>query len=173
MCEITFRKASPDDAEIIMEIIDYARRKMLDEGKKQWDENYPTRVHIDADIAGGLGHVICIDGRPEAYGAICLNEEPAYNNITGGKWLSDLPYVVVHRLAVSEQKRRIGLGMLFMQHVETIMRQRGIESFKVDTNYDNRAMIGLLDKMHFIYCGEIKYDRGKRMAYEKLLRQHH
>lgn len=38
----TFRKASAADAGAIMEIIDFARHKMLDEGRRQWDEHYPA-----------------------------------------------------------------------------------------------------------------------------------
>ena len=46
----TFRKASAADAGAIMEIIDFARHKMLDEGKRQWDEHYPALRDIMADI---------------------------------------------------------------------------------------------------------------------------
>lgn len=168
MKDFIFRKAMPADAGAIMEIIDYARRRMLDEGKQQWDEHYPLLKDINADIEAGHGMVLCIDGRVVAYGAVIFGEEPAYRHITNGKWLSDLPYVVVHRLAVSKGHRQRGLGELFMRQVEDMMRQNGVHSFKIDTNFDNVAMLHLLEKLHFTYCGEIRYGRGIRKAYEKL-----
>lgn len=169
MGEVVFRRALEGDAGSIMEIIDFARQKMLAEGKQQWDEGYPLRSDIDADISGGDAYVLCIGGRVVAYGVIIFGEEPAYRHIVNGKWLSDQPYVVVHRLAVSGRERRRGLGRLFMQRVEQMMAERGVHSFKVDTNFDNEAMLHMLDKLSFSYCGEINYERGTRMAFEKVL----
>lgn len=166
--DIMLRPATFADVPTIMDIIDYARRRMLAEGKQQWNEAYPTSEHIEADIRGGYGYVMCLRGGIVAYGAIIFGEEPAYRHITKGQWLSEQPYVVLHRLAVSGSVRERGLGTLFMQRVEELMRERGIHSFKVDTNFDNFAMQRVLEKLHFHYCGEIAYERGTRMAYEKL-----
>ena len=94
--------------------------------------------------------------------------EPAYNSIEG-RWLSEQPYVVVHRLAVADEMKQKGIASLFMQKVEKLSRSQGIHSFKVDTNFDNFYMHRMLEKLGFSYCGEILYQRGTRMAYEKLL----
>lgn len=169
MKDFVFREAWPIDVDAIMEIIDYARCRMLDEGKQQWDEHYPLRKDIEADIAARHGMVLCMAGRVEAYGAVIFGEEPAYRHIDKGRWLSEQPYAVVHRLAVSQRQRQKGLGMLMMQQVEEMAHQRGVYSIKIDTNFDNTAMLHLLKKMHFTYCGEVNYSRGTRKAYEKLL----
>lgn len=166
----TFRKASAADAGAIMEIIDFARHKMLDEGRRQWDEHYPALRDIMADIDHGHGYVICRAGRIAAYGAICFDGEPAYGDIDG-QWQSnaDEPYMVVHRLAVAGGERRQGLGSLFLQQAWQLMLRQGIRSFRIDTNFDNDAMLGVLEKMGFSYCGEIHYGRGTRRAYEKVV----
>ncbi len=167
-----FRPATQADLNDIMDIIDYARQRMLAEGKRQWDEHYPQREHIEADIRGGYGHVLCQSGEVVAYGAILFGKEPepAYRHLTGGTWLSEQPYVVVHRLAVAGTARGRGFGLLLMSQVESLMRERGVRSFKVDTNFDNFAMQHILEKMHFRYCGDIHYgERGSRMAYEKII----
>ena len=166
---VQFRRASADDVPGIMEIIDYAREKMLEAGKKQWDASYPTLEHISGDLEAGHGYVLCADGEIAAYGAVVFGEEPAYRHIRGGSWLSIQPYVVLHRLAVSGKYKRNGMATRFMAEVEAMMRMRGVHSFKVDTNYDNEAMLSLLDKLQFRYCGEIEYEKGTRMAYEKLI----
>ena len=57
-----------------------------------------------------------------------------------------------------------------MKHVEQLARQRGITSFRIDTNHDNDAMLHILDKQGFAYCGNVSYPPDKvRMAFEKLL----
>lgn len=166
--EIIFRKASLNDLDTISDILRRAVQKMLSEGKKQWTEKYPTRVHAQADIERGVGHVLELDGKVVAYGAVVLDGEPAYLGLEG-EWLSDMPYVVVHRIAVDSEIMGRGLGAGFLKEVENYALSKDIHSFRIDTNYDNFAMLHLLPKLGFTYCGEVTYESGKRKAFEKLL----
>lgn len=164
----TFRQAAKRDIDSIMPIIRQAVSQMLSEDKHQWDHTYPQRSHIADDIARSCGYVICAGGRPAAYGAIVFSGEPAYKGIRGC-WLTDGPYVVVHRLAVDRTHRRKGLASRFMAEAERLALESGIHSLRVDTNHDNTRMQGLLARLGFTYCGDISYPQGDRMAYEKLL----
>ena len=167
--EYTFREASTADIPRIMEIIGEAKRQMAREGKNQWDDAYPTRADIESDIAGGAARVMLVGtGRIVAYGAIALTGEPAYNDIRG-RWLSDRPYAVLHRLAVAEETKGRGVGLLFIREAERLAIAAGVKSFKVDTNHDNSRMLRLLEKAGFTFCGTIRYPQGERMAFEKLL----
>ena len=167
--DLIFRPANGQDLPAILEIIDYARQRMLAEGKKQWNEAYPTETHISGDLREGNGYVVCDGGQVVAYGAIVFGEEPAYRDIRKGAWLTEQPYVVVHRLAVAGNARRQGLGTFFLQQVERLMQEKGVHSFKADTNFDNTAMLHTFEKLGFQYCGEIYYDKGARMAFEKVI----
>ena len=167
--EYVFRKATIADFNDIMTIIEDAKKQMLQEGKDQWNDAYPNREHIEADIKETYAYVLQHNGKLLAYGAVMFTEEPAYNHIHDGQWLSSLPYVVLHRFAVSKQARGQGIGALFMQNVEQLSRDKNIYSFKADTNYDNERMLHMFDKMGFTYCGKISYPQGERMAFEKLL----
>ena len=40
---------------------------------------------------------------------------------------------------------------------------------KVDTNFDNAAMLHILKKLVYTYCGEVYLAGGERKAFEKLL----
>lgn len=60
-----------------------------------------------------------------AYGAIVFDGEPAYEALDG-TWLSDSPYVVVHRLAVADEALGLGLGTEFLNRTEQLARRRGI-----------------------------------------------
>ena len=141
---------------------------MAREGKHQWDENYPTHCNIETDVKNGTAHVLLTEGKIVAYGAAILTGEPAYNNIEG-RWLDSQPYVVLHRLAVTEKSKGHGIGLLFIKEVEKLALAAGVHSFKIDTNHDNSRMLKLLAKTGFTFCGNITYPQGERMAYEKLL----
>lgn len=163
-----FRRARQEEADRIMEIMDQAREAMYAAGNYQWDAHYPAISDISADIQKGNAWVVARDGRALAYGAVVYSGEPAYAKIDG-HWLSDVPYVVVHRLAVAAEAKRQGVAQAFMSHVEVQARQQGVCSFRVDTKDTNLPMQHLLAKLGFHFCGTIYYPKGSRMAYEKLL----
>lgn len=165
---LVFRTAVDGDVPAIAEILGQAVQRMLAEGKRQWDETYPTAKHVRADIENGNGYVLEKEGEVIGYVAVVFTGEPAYECLDG-RWLSNGRYVVAHRMAVSQNVRGHGYGRIFMETIEGFARKHGIASFKVDTNFDNFAMLGLLDKLGFSYCGEIEYESGSRMAFEKLI----
>ena len=109
------------------------------------------------------------EGQIVAYGAVVFTGESSYNDIQG-KWLTEQPYVVLHRLAVSECDKGHGIGQRFMEEVERMSVAKGVFSFKVDTNHDNERMLRVLEKTGFTYCGNIFFQGDYRMAYEKLLK---
>ncbi len=166
--EYTFRRATTADADRIMEIIEQAKRQMWREGKNQWTAAYPARGNIDTDIQQGAAHVLLHAGHIVAYGAVVLTGEPVYEEIRG-QWLTNQPYVVLHRLAVADEAKGHGVGAWFMHGVERVAAAAGVHSFRVDTNHDNSRMLRLLDKEGFTFCGNVYYQQGERMAYEKLL----
>ena len=86
--------------------------------------------------------------------------EPAYGAIDGA-WLTGGDYVVLHRLAVADGEKGRGVAAEFMRRTEALARGRGVGSFRVDTNFDNRYML------RFAYCGKIIYESGERLAFEK------
>ncbi|MDE6099647.1 MAG: GNAT family N-acetyltransferase [Paramuribaculum sp.] len=164
-----FRKATLSDFPSAAGIIRLAVEHMLIHGRTQWDMSYPTDADILNDITDERAFVLTDSGQTVvAYGAVSFNNEPAYNNIEGD-WLSDTPYVVVHRLAVAPSERGHGYGRIFLESVETLASATGIGSFRIDTNNDNTEMLSLLSRLGFEHCGTVNYDHGKRMAFEKLI----
>ncbi len=171
----SFRKATEADSARAWEIILQAKALMASEGRNQWTESYPAPSNIAADIASETAYVLCVDDVPMVYGAVIFTGEPAYDQLSGS-WLSDrLPdneecaYVVVHRLAAAEEGRGKGLAQRYFEEVSRLALSRGVRSFKVDTNFDNRAMLHIIKKCGFTFCGEIVYPQGSRLAFEKLL----
>lgn len=165
---LLFRKAGLADVPAISAILKQAVARMLAEGKCQWNENYPNATHVCTDIENGVGHVLESEGQVVGYGAVVFTGEPAYDHLKG-RWLTDGRYVVVHRLAVNREAKEKGLGRAFMQTVEDYAKTKKVPSFRVDTNFDNDAMLTLLHRLGFTHCGEIRYESGPRLAFEKKL----
>lgn len=103
-----------------------------------------------------------------AYAAAAYDGEPAYEAIEG-RWLTEGPYVVVHRLAVADEAKKRGTATAFLRHVETEALAQGTRSFRIDTAHDNLYMQRMLKTLQFSYCGRIRYPSGERLAYEKPL----
>ncbi|MDR1368576.1 MAG: GNAT family N-acetyltransferase [Dysgonamonadaceae bacterium] len=163
-----FRKASVADIEPIWQIILQAKEQMRLRNSRQWQNGYPNEENIIRDVEKGYGYVLCLDNCVIAYAAVIFAGEPAYENLKG-EWLTNQPYVVVHRLAVADRMKQCGMATLFMQKVEELSHGNNICSFRVDTNFDNLYMQKILAKLGFTYCGEIMYQQDVRMAYEKIL----
>lgn len=161
-------EACTEDVERILSIIAQAQARMRAAGSAQWQDGYPAREHILADIARGYGRVLLHSGSVAVYGAVVFDGEPAYRELEGA-WLTDGPYVAVHRLAVADETLGRGLATRFMLATEALARSRDVGSFRVDTNFDNRRMLRLLAKLGFVRCGEVLYRGAPRIAFEKIL----
>ena len=93
--------------------------------------------------------------------------EPAYNDLTGGKWLTEGDYAVVHRLCVNEIFVGMGFAKRFMSAAEA-MASESVKSMRIDTHPDNKIMQSLIDRMGYTYCGDVVIE-SRRLAYEKVL----
>lgn len=183
--QFLFRAATTRDTGRILQIIRQAQAQMRRAGSLQWQDGYPSAAHVEADLARGAGRVLCIPeseqahgrepatdaqapGRVIAYGAVVFDGEPAYETIEGA-WRTPQPYVVVHRLAVADGYKGRGVARSFLLRVEKQARAEGMRGFRIDTNFDNRPMLRLLERLGFTCCGKIRYQSGERLAFEKRL----
>lgn len=166
--EIKLRKAAIEDRDIIWNILQQAIERRKKDGSTQWQNGYPNLDTVESDIAKGFGYVLTVGGKIAVYAALILNDEPAYSTIEGA-WLSNGEFVVVHRVAVDEKFAGQGMVKKLFDHIEDFTRSHGIQSVKVDTNYDNTAMLKILESKGYSYCGEVVLSGGVRKAFEKII----
>jgi predicted GNAT superfamily acetyltransferase len=166
--EIRLRKADAADRDIIWNIIQQAIERRRIDGSTQWQDGYPNLGTVESDIEKGFGYVMTVDGEIAVYTALILNDEPAYSTIDGA-WLSNGEFVVVHRVAVDEKFAGRGMVKKLFDLIEDFTKSKGIQSIKVDTNFDNTAMLKILDSKGYSYCGEVFLAGGMRKAFEKLI----
>ncbi|AZA50346.1 GNAT family N-acetyltransferase [Chryseobacterium carnipullorum] len=166
--ETKLRKAEMEDRNEIWDIIQQSIERRKQDGSTQWQNGYPNMGTVESDIAKGFGYVLTIDGEIAVYAALILNDEPAYSTIEGA-WLSDGEFLVVHRVAVDAKFAGRGMVKKLFDHIEEVTKSHGIQSIKVDTNYDNMAMLKILESKGYSYCGEVLLADGMRKAYEKII----
>ena len=166
--KLKFRQATPDDSREIWQILQQAILRRKNDGSRQWQDGYPNTGTVQSDIEHGIGYVLTENDAVAAYAAVIYNDEPAYEAIEG-KWLSDADFNVVHRVAVSDQAAGKGFATEVFRRIEEFSRKNGILSIKVDTNFDNVAMLRILEKLGYKYCGEVYFRGSARKAFEKVL----
>ncbi len=162
-------KANIEQVGRIMEIVEQARLLLRQSGSPQWQNGYPQAADIEEDCRRQIAHIMLDGDEIIAYGAVIFTGEAAYNALEG-KWLSDRPYVVLHRLAVAQARRGQGVATRFFEAVARMAAARGVESFRVDTHEMNRIMRHTLQKLGFTCCGTVWYDGSPRLAYERMLK---
>ena len=163
-----FRKATSKDIPKIWDIIQQAIVRRKNDGSRQWQDGYPNETVILQDITKGVGYVLTDDNTIVGYAAILFNDEPAYKHLNG-TWLTNEDFVVVHRVAISDDYLGKGLAQKIFLFTEDLAIENNIFSIKVDTNFDNIPMLKILEKLGYTYCGEVTFRGGIRKAFEKKL----
>lgn len=163
-----WRLAQKEDIDIILEIIKGAVFRLAKAGINQWQNGYPNREVVLADIEKGVGRVVCKDGRILAYGAVVYSGEKAYDDLKGGEWLMEThDYATIHRVCVVNEGVGKGYGKVFMLLAEDEVKKT-FRSIRIDTHPDNKIMQSMVESLNYSYCGTVMYE-SLRLAYEKLL----
>lgn len=158
------KKASQENIEDILHIVDEARAIMRENGNMtQWNNGYPSMETILNDISKGQAF-ICISDC-EIVGYFCFikgdHPDPNYDVIHEGAWLNTHPYGVIHRLASGRKVKGIAQKAFDFAFSE-------IKNIRVDTHHENVPMQQFLKKIGFTYCGIIHVSDGTpRDAFQK------
>lgn len=125
----------------------------------QWADDYPSPGLLGTDIAKRQLYVLEEGGAVHAVFVLAHGPDPTYLRIDG-QWLSDKPYMVIHRIASDGVCR----GVL-AEAVRFAEERTG--SLRIDTHENNRIMRQLLSEHGFAYCGIIYLENGEeRLAFQ-------
>ncbi len=154
------------DIDKALDIVDVAKKHLKEQGIDQWQNGYPDYECIKGDIINKTGFFLREKGEVLGYLCIDFKEEPAYNDLNG-KWNSSEKYVVMHRLAFSENARGRNLSDTVFGLIEEMSKKQGVYYFRVDTDEENKKMQHILKKNGFSYCGTIWFDNSEKIAFDK------
>lgn len=162
------KKSVKSDIPRIMDIIKQAQAYFKEQNIDQWQNGYPNEEVINNDIEKEQSYIMIKDNEILATTVISFQKELSYKNIVNGKWLTNEDYGVIHRIAVDNNYKGLGISNKIIKCAEEICLEKGIHSIKVDTHEKNISMQNLLKKNGFKYCGIIYLaDGAERIAFEK------
>lgn len=160
--------ATQEDLPVCMEILDSGRAFQRQQGFTQWRDGYPAVADIGNDIQSGGAYLLKVDDSPAAYVYIGFDGDPAYPKIEGN-WRYDEPYGVLHRVAISEGFRGMGLSEVLFRLAGELVKVHGFNCLRIDTHEDNKRMQHILTKNGFFCCGNVLQNGEPRLAYDKKL----
>lgn len=163
--EARISRADTDDLSAISDIYDGARRFMRSVGNtEQWSNGYPSKDDSMRDVADGTLYKVTVGNIIAAVFCMLRTPEPTYEIIYSGSWEGDAPYTTVHRIAVADGFRSLGVaGVCFDFALEVFGEVRA------DTHRDNIPMQRALISNGFSYRGIIHLKNGdERLAYQKI-----
>ncbi|NMA94967.1 MAG: GNAT family N-acetyltransferase [Clostridiales bacterium] len=167
-----FRRSTYADIDDIMKIIKQAQSYLNKMGIDQWQDGYPNAHVIEEDIKKGYSYILVHGEEIIATVAVSFDGEGTYGHIYKGQWLTDDGYAVMHRLAVEDNYKGLGISSKIIEHIKSLCIDRRIYSIKVDTHRENLSMQRMLEKNEFKRCGIIYLENGdERIAFEKTFKQ--
>jgi len=169
------RRAVPEDVPAIMDIVTQAKKLLKKRRIDQWQSEYPSAETFLADIERGECFVLLHEGVIGTFFVLSMRHEDGYDAITDGKWASDEPYTVIHRSAVAEQFRGMGLSDLVFENAERISLEWGRKWVRADTHKHNKNMQAVLRRHGYLYRGNVLVDVAeghdpRRLAFEKKIK---
>lgn len=162
------RKATENDIEKIMKVVEQAVKEMKSYNNIQWDEHYPQRKDFLKDVESGELYVDADNGHIKGF--LCINNQ-APEEYEDLNWASDAKYMVIHRLAVNHAYQKQGIATKLMHFAEELALKNGVQTIKSDTYSLNKNMIALLKKHNYRFVGEMDFFRKEYpfYYYEKVL----
>ena len=159
------RLAFPNEVDAIMQVIEEAKKCLVDAGSTQWQNGYPNTDTIIDDIISGQAYVALEEGELLAYAAVTKNPEKSYEAIYDGDWQGkETEYLVFHRIAVASDVQGQGVAQTFL---EGLIEGFDYLDFRSDTHDQNKVMQHIFEKLGFKQVGKVPVD-GERLAYQKV-----
>ena len=156
--------SNADNLNAIFDIYNQARDFMIkNNNQNQWKELDKVKEKVIIDIKNHNHYSIYQKDTLVGVFSFIIGIDPTYNLIKG-KWLNDLEYGTIHRIASGNNGHNIlkeTLNYCFKK----------INNIRIDTHPDNSKMLYLLNKYEFIKCGIIYLeDKSERIAYQTYLK---
>lgn len=163
----SIREAEFGDVVSILDLVKQCIEGMRGIGIEQWDELYPDRQTLMADIAARTAFVAIHAER--AVGVIVLNEiqEHEYASVL---WQHSGRTAVIHRLAVAPPWEGHGIGRALMRFAERRASALGYDSIRLDAYCGNPRALRFYARSGYSRVGKVRFRKGHFDCFEKLLR---
>ena len=152
---VNVRRGRAEEVGAIMVLIARCVEAMQAGGSDQWDEHYPSREIIAADLAAGTLYVCEEEG--EVAAIVVLDEKQA-GQYAGIIWAErEGPQLVMHRLAVHPDRQGRGHARRLIAFAEACANEQGYAAIRLDTYERNVSALKLYTSLGYDRRGEIDY----------------
>ena len=160
------RLACTEELDSVYGIVRDATRYMDEQGIPQWDDIYPNKAKLEADIRMQQMYVIEVEGR--VVGLIVINEDqsPEYVDVS---WAYGGRVLVVHRLTIHPAAQRGRLATLLMDFAEETATREGYDVIRLEAFTRNPAALALYEHRGYRKAGAVRFRKGDFFCYEKQL----
>jgi GNAT superfamily N-acetyltransferase len=164
------RPANARDLDPLLALLRACIDEMRAHGIEQWDEVYPARSTLSADIESAAGYVAApSDGELAGYLVLNDQQNAEYSRVD---WSipSGRP-AVVHRLMVHPARQHQGLGRLLMRFAERRAAELGYSVIRLDAFTANPRALRLYEALGYRDAGAVTFRKGIFRCFEKSLAQ--
>lgn len=149
--------ASREQLDEITVLYEQCKKHMSQAGIVQWDDNYPNRGTISAQLEAG--DLYCAKSPDGAICAVVTLDEwqhPAWADI---QWVETAhgANVVIHGLAIHPQRQGQGLGKGVLAFCERFAGEKGYAGIRLDAFTGNPAAIGMYEKNGYRCAGAVYF----------------
>jgi GNAT superfamily N-acetyltransferase len=170
MLNVDVQLGRASDLDALASLLSACVQEMRARGLDQWDDVYPTRATLEADIAAGtLYRATRAGGSTELIGSVTLNQhqDPEYAEVP---WqVTAQPTAVVHRLMVHPSVQRCGLGRFLMRFAERRAHQLGFRALRLDAYLLNDRALALYRRLGYSEPGQVRFRKGLFACFETAL----
>jgi ribosomal protein S18 acetylase RimI-like enzyme len=153
----------------IMSLYQSVTQDLRRKGIRQWDWFYPNGIVIGSDLRNKNLFGLCMDDQVVAAIVIDSRQSSRYAGLAWGDTQGKA--ACIHRLAVLPEYQGRGLGRLMLQFAESLAREQGKSSIRLDVFTGNAGAVSMYGKAGYRQVGQIQFPFRKvpYMGYEKLL----
>ena len=161
------RLAAVSDLDEVVALFQAAICNMVEHNILQWDEIYPARDDIEADIQNQEMYCLMEEGKIAA--VMVINAQQALEYSEGNWQFPHLKAAVLHRLCVHPAFQNRGLGRQMTLYAEEIARERGHEVLRLDAFSQNPHALVMYESLGYLHAGSVTFRKGMFFLFEKKL----
>jgi len=160
----TIRLARLEELETVYSLVQEAIRHMDEQGIPQWDDIYPSKAILNADIEKQQMHLIEVAGRVAGLIVINENQSPEYADVA---WKYSGRVLVVHRLTIHPDYQRHKLASYLMDFAEEMAADKNYGCIRLDAFTRNPAAFTFYENRGYRKAGIVRFRKGDFFVYEK------
>lgn len=138
-------------------LMDRCKRALEAQDIFQWDDVYPTRQVVEADVRRGALYVL-EDDDGQCLASVVLDDAQA-DEYASLAWAGEEPALVVHRLCVDPKVQGQGHAHRLMEFAELHAARSGYASVRLDAYTGNPRSVGLYRRRGYREVGQIHFPR--------------